>query len=155
MVKEFLSQRGVAFEERDVSVNPAYAQELVNSTGQMGVPVTVINGLAIIGFDRPRLEQVLSQEQRPSLGIAVADAGKIAMRRGTDVAIGAYVGKVRQGSLGDKMGLLTGDIIVEVNRQNVANAGDLEQVISGLGGGSLISIVFIRGNIRHSAEGKL
>jgi glutaredoxin-like protein NrdH len=155
MVKEFLSQRGVAFEERDVSVNPAYAQELVNSTGQMGVPVTVINGLAIIGFDRPRLEQVLSQEQRPSLGIAVADAGKIAINRGTDVAIGAYVGKVRQGSLGDKMGLLTGDIIVEVNRQNVANAGDLEQVISGLGGGSLISIVFIRGNIRHSAEGKL
>ena len=55
MVKEFLSQRGIDFEERDVSRNPAYAQELVRNTGQMGVPVTLIDGQAVIGFDRPQL----------------------------------------------------------------------------------------------------
>jgi glutaredoxin 3 len=44
MVKDFLSQGGISFEERDVSRNPSYAQELVRSTGQMGVPVTIING---------------------------------------------------------------------------------------------------------------
>jgi glutaredoxin len=52
MVKEFLSQRGIGFKEYDVSRDPSAAQELVRSTGQMGVPVTVINGQAIVGFDR-------------------------------------------------------------------------------------------------------
>jgi glutaredoxin len=60
MVKDFLSQRGVSFQERDVSNNPAYAQEVVNNTGRMGVPVTIINQQAVIGFDRPRLEQLLA-----------------------------------------------------------------------------------------------
>jgi len=58
MVKEFLSQRGVSFEERDVPQNPSYAQEL-SKTGQMGVPVTIINGQTVVGFDRSRLEQLL------------------------------------------------------------------------------------------------
>jgi len=62
-VKEFLSQRGIAFEERDVSRNQSYAQELVRSTGQMVVPVMIINGQTVVGFDRGRLEQLLAQTQ--------------------------------------------------------------------------------------------
>jgi glutaredoxin 3 len=151
MVKEFLSQRGVDFEERDVSINPTYAQELVNATGQMGVPVTIINGQAIIGFDRDRLAQVLSQEQKPSLGAAVADAGRVT----SGSAAGAYIGKVRPGSLAEKMGLVAGDIIVEVNTQNIASAADLERSLSRLASGSWISVVFLRNNMRHGAEGKL
>ncbi len=52
MMKEFLSQKGVSFDERDVSRDPSCAQELVDSTGQMGVPVTIINGQVVVGFDR-------------------------------------------------------------------------------------------------------
>ena len=37
MVKEFLSQKGISFEERDVAANASYAQELMSTTGQMGV----------------------------------------------------------------------------------------------------------------------
>ena len=48
MVKEFLSQRGIGFEERDVSLNPSAAQELIRSTGQMGVPVITIDVLNLI-----------------------------------------------------------------------------------------------------------
>jgi len=48
MVKEFLSRKGIDFEERDVSRNASYAQELVRSTGQMGVPVTIINGQTVV-----------------------------------------------------------------------------------------------------------
>ena len=155
MVKEFLSQKGADFEERDVSVNPAYAQELVRNTGQMGVPVTIINGESIIGFDRDRLEQVLSQAQRPSFGAAVTDAGKVTVPGGAGVNAGAYIGRVRPGSLADKMGLQPGDIIVEVNKQPIVSAGDLERIISSLGKGSWISVVFVRGNNRHGAEGKL
>ena len=61
-MKEFLSQRGIAFEERDVSQNRSYAQEL-RSTGQMVVPVMIINGQTVVGFDRGRLEQLLAQTQ--------------------------------------------------------------------------------------------
>ena len=71
MVKEILSQRGVSFQERDVSINNSYVQELVKSSGQMGVPVTIIDGQTVIGFDRGRLEQILNQrqtKQRPSFG---------------------------------------------------------------------------------------
>jgi S1-C subfamily serine protease len=155
MVKDFLSQKGINFEERDVSENPAYAQELVSTTGQMGVPATIINGQAIIGFDRPRLEEAVSRQQRPSLGAAVADADRITMRKGTEVTAGAYVGKVRSGSLAEKMGLTSGDIIVEVNKQKIANAADLEKEISRTGEGNRIFLVFIRDNNRRAAEGIL
>lgn len=151
MVEEFLSQKGVDFEERDVSANPDYAQELVRNTGQMGVPVTIINGQTIIGFDRPRLEQVLSQSQRASLGASVADADKMA--GGT--TRGAYVGKVRPGSSAEKIGLMAGDIIVEVNKQAVAGANDLDKALSRMSQGSRISLVFVRNNQRQGAEGKL
>ncbi len=154
MVKEFLSQRGLNYEERDVSVNQEYAQELVNRTGQLGVPVTIVNGEAILGFDRARLEQVLSQEQRPSFGAAVADADKMPVSN-TGVKGGAYVGKVKPGSLAEKMGLVTGDIIVEVNKQAITTAADLERILSSLGKGAWISLVFIRGNNKRAAEGKL
>ena len=102
MVKEFLSQRGIGFEERDVSRNPSYAQELVRSTGQMGVPVTIINGQIVVGFDRGRLEQLLTQtqtRQRPSFGASIADASKITAKQGSGITLGAYVGRSDQAQL--------------------------------------------------------
>jgi len=153
MVKEFLSQRGVSYEEQDVSINQNAARELVNRTGQMGVPVTIIDGQTIIGFDRPKLEQVLSQEQRAPLGAAVADASKITTKQGTGITLGAYIGKVRSGSLAEILGLAAGDIITEVNLQTIANADDIERVISKMGKGSRISLVCLRGNKRFTTEG--
>ena len=126
MVKKFLSQKGVSYKEHDVSVDQTAARELVNRTGQMGVPVTIIDGQTIIGFDRAKLEQILSQEQRPSLGAAVADASKITAKQGTGITLGAYVGKVRPRSLAERLGLAAGDIITEVNMRKIANAHDIE-----------------------------
>ena len=90
MVKEFLSQKGIGFKEHDVSRDRAAAQELVDRTGQMGVPVTVIDGQIIIGFDRARLEQALNMEQqreRHSFGAAIADASKITARQGLGITL--------------------------------------------------------------------
>jgi len=151
MVKEFLSQRGIAFEERDVSRDRFAAQELVNKTGQMGVPVTIIDGQTIIGFDRGRLEQAVSQ-QRPSFGAAVADASKITVRMDSGITLGAYVGSVRPGSVAERIGLAQGDIITEVNMQRIANADDLERAISTLTKGSHVSLIFVRGNRELTAE---
>ncbi len=59
MVKEFLSQEGIAFEERDVSRDQNAAQELVNKTGQMGVPVVDIDGKIIVGFEKAEIAKEL------------------------------------------------------------------------------------------------
>jgi len=158
MVKEFLSQKGIGFDERDVSRNPSYAQELVKTTGQMGVPVTLINGQVVVGFNRGRLEQLLTQpqtRQRPSFGASVADASKITAKQGSGITFGAYVGKVRPGSVAERVGLASGDIITELNMKRIANASELEHALSNLNRGSRFSLVFLRGNKTMTAEGIL
>jgi glutaredoxin-like YruB-family protein len=158
MVKEFLSQRGIRFEERDVSRNPSYAQELVTSTGQMGVPVTIINGQIVVGFDRDRLEQLVTQtqtRQHPPFGASIADASRITAKQGSGIILGAYVGRTRPGSVAERIGLTPGDVITELNMKRIANAGDLEDALSNLSSGSRLSVVFLRGNETMSTEGVL
>ena len=100
MVKEFLTQRGVTFQERDVSRNAAYAAELVRNTGQRGVPVTIIDGKMVIGYDPAQLEPLLKlNKQRPPFGASIADAGKITAKLSTGITLGAYVGSVKPGSI--------------------------------------------------------
>ena len=60
MTEEFLSQKGVAFETRDVINDPAAMEELVE-TGVLTTPVTIIDGEVVVGFDRKRLEELLSR----------------------------------------------------------------------------------------------
>jgi glutaredoxin 3 len=156
MVKEFLTQRGVGFQERDVSVDPAYADELVRNTGQMGVPVTIIDGQVVVGFDRGRLEQLLPRPDtapHPPFGASIADASRITARQGPGIVFGAYVGKVRPGSVAAMAGLAAGDIITEINLRPVANAGDLEKALAKMSRGSRFSLSFLRGNDEMSSEG--
>ena len=158
MVKEFLSQRGIGFEERDVSRNQAYAQELIQTTRQMGVPVTVSGSQIVVGFDRPRLEQLVAQlqtEQRPSFGASIADAGKITARQGSGITQGAYIGSIRPGSVASTIGLTAGDIITRLNSKPIAGAADLERELASLGKGSRIMVVFIRGGATKAVEGVL
>ena len=58
-VKEFLSQKGIEFTERDVTVDELAIAEL-EELGFMTTPVTVIEGEVVIGFDRQRLEELLA-----------------------------------------------------------------------------------------------
>ena len=57
-VKEFLSQKGVDFTERDITVDDLAIAEL-EELGYMTTPVTVIDEEVVIGFDRERLEHLL------------------------------------------------------------------------------------------------
>jgi len=59
MAKEFLKEKGVEFEDVDVSQNQEAAKEMVEKSGQMGVPVLEINGQIIVGFDKAKIEQAL------------------------------------------------------------------------------------------------
>jgi hypothetical protein len=57
-VKEFLSQRGVTFVDRDISADDAALADLEH-LHLMTTPVTKIDGEVVVGFDRERLERLL------------------------------------------------------------------------------------------------
>ncbi|MCK5451395.1 MAG: NrdH-redoxin [Candidatus Omnitrophica bacterium] len=57
--KQFLKDNSVEFEEIDVSLNPDAAREIVEKSGQMGVPVIDIEGEIIVGFDKGEIEKAL------------------------------------------------------------------------------------------------
>lgn len=57
-VEEFLHQKGVPFIEKDVSKDEAALNELLEK-GFAATLVTVIDGEAVVGFNRARLEQLL------------------------------------------------------------------------------------------------
>ena len=60
MVKEYLSQKGITFIEHDLSKDPNKAREMVEKTGQMGVPVVIINENIVIGFNRAKIDELLA-----------------------------------------------------------------------------------------------
>jgi len=58
-LKSWLRKNGIPFSDVDVSRDQHAAQELVQRTGQQGVPQTEINGQWVIGFDQKRLKELL------------------------------------------------------------------------------------------------
>lgn len=57
--KEWLTQNKVDFKGIDVSADKKAAEEMVQKSGQMGVPVTDINGTIIIGYDIEAMKKAL------------------------------------------------------------------------------------------------
>ncbi len=59
-LKRYLREHKVKFKDIDVSKDQKAAQDMVRRTGQMGVPVTLINNQPIIGFDRNKINYLLN-----------------------------------------------------------------------------------------------
>jgi len=60
LLKQFLKEKGVEFENIDVSQNEEAQKYILEKTGRMAVPVAEIDGEIIIGFDRPKIVQLLN-----------------------------------------------------------------------------------------------
>jgi glutaredoxin len=74
-VKEFLHDQGIAFTERDISTDDRALEELTQM-GFSATPVTVVDGEAVVGFNRARLEQLLgSPDRHPGEGGGAPAAG--------------------------------------------------------------------------------
>lgn len=58
-LKDFLNVKNISYENIDVGSDPQKAKEMVDKSGQMGVPVIDINGKIIIGFDKDAIIQEL------------------------------------------------------------------------------------------------
>ncbi len=57
--KEFLKENKIPFQDIDVSKNQDKAQEMIEKSGQMGVPVLDINGTIIVGYDKEAIKKAL------------------------------------------------------------------------------------------------
>ncbi|MFC1873051.1 PDZ domain-containing protein [Chloroflexota bacterium] len=155
MVKEFLSQSGVSFTEKDVSVDSTAAQEIVSKTGQMAVPVTVFNGEFIVGFDQAKLNAAITRKSRqPKVPFGV-DAANAAGVQGLAATSGAYIGAVKPGSPAARIGVQPKDIIVNINQQDIRKVSDLQQTIAALDAGSLVLVTIQRGGVNRALEGVL
>jgi glutaredoxin-like YruB-family protein len=62
MAKDFFDENGVTYENFDVSKDLAKRKEMVEKSGQMGVPVMLIKDEVVVGFDEDRLKELLSIE---------------------------------------------------------------------------------------------
>jgi len=58
-VKEFFKEHKIEYEEVNVGEDREAAEEMVKKSGQMGVPVTEIDGEMIIGFNEEKLKKAL------------------------------------------------------------------------------------------------
>jgi len=58
-LKEFLKEKGITFEEIDVSQDEKLKEELIKKTGKIEVPVIEIDGQIIAGFDKEKICQLL------------------------------------------------------------------------------------------------
>jgi glutaredoxin 3 len=59
LAKQYFNEKRVRYTEIDVARDQRAAQDMMRRTGQMGVPVILINNRPIVGFDKPRINQML------------------------------------------------------------------------------------------------
>jgi len=59
MAKDFFKEKGVEFEDFDVSTDLSKRKEMVDKSGQMGVPVILIKDEVIVGFNKPKIVELL------------------------------------------------------------------------------------------------
>ena len=59
MAKELFNANNIKYEEFDVAQNMEKRKEMMENSGQLGVPVVIIDGQVVVGFDKPRLSQLL------------------------------------------------------------------------------------------------
>jgi len=57
--KEWLKTNNISFKNVDVSADKKAAEEMIEKSGQMGVPVTDINGTIITGYDVAAMKKEL------------------------------------------------------------------------------------------------
>jgi len=59
LAKRYFREKRIRFREVDVSRDASAARDMQRRTGQMGVPVIVINNRSIVGFDKPKINKLL------------------------------------------------------------------------------------------------
>ena len=59
LAKDYFKENNIQFDAFDVASDLEKRREMVEKSGQLGVPVIIIDGEVIVGFDRPHLAELL------------------------------------------------------------------------------------------------
>jgi glutaredoxin 3 len=59
MAKDFFTANNIAFTDFNVAEDNEKRQEMIKKSGQMGVPVILINNDIIVGFNKPKIAELL------------------------------------------------------------------------------------------------
>jgi glutaredoxin 3 len=59
--KDYFSRQGIEYTEYNVALDRKAAKEMLKRTGQLGVPVILIDGEVIVGFHQSQIDKLLSQ----------------------------------------------------------------------------------------------
>ncbi len=59
MAKQYFRRNKVRFRDIDISKDQAAARDVMRRSGQMGVPVIDIGGKIVVGFNKPKINQLL------------------------------------------------------------------------------------------------
>ncbi len=59
MAKDFFKANNIAYTDKNAAADLAAREEMVQKSGQMGVPVIDIDGNIVVGFNEPKLRKLL------------------------------------------------------------------------------------------------
>ena len=63
MAKEYFKSKNVEFDSKDVTADADAYKEILDKSGQLGVPVIDIGGSIIVGFDKPKIDDALEENK--------------------------------------------------------------------------------------------
>ncbi|MFB6214004.1 MAG: glutaredoxin family protein [Candidatus Nanohaloarchaea archaeon] len=61
-IKQWLEENGYDYIEHNVAEDREKAKEMVEKTGQRGVPQTLIGDTAVVGFQSAKIEQAIEKQ---------------------------------------------------------------------------------------------
>ena len=64
MAKDYFKQKGIMYEDIDVSEDEEALQEMMKLSGETGVPQIIIGKRIIVGFDVKAIEKALAEEEK-------------------------------------------------------------------------------------------
>ncbi|MEK7582033.1 MAG: glutaredoxin domain-containing protein [Patescibacteria group bacterium] len=59
MSKDFFKENNISYQEYNVAVDLEKRKEIIEKSGQMGVPVIFIDNEIVVGFDKARFKELL------------------------------------------------------------------------------------------------
>jgi glutaredoxin-like YruB-family protein len=59
--KEYLTQKGIAYTDINVATDRNAAKEMIKKSGQMSVPVIMVDDEIVVGFNQPQLDKLLAK----------------------------------------------------------------------------------------------
>ena len=59
--KDYLSQKGISYTDINVAVDREKAKEMIQKSGQMAVPVIIVDDEIMVGFNQAKLDELLAK----------------------------------------------------------------------------------------------